>query len=100
MQAFTKVYRERFGVEPDAFALGQYDGMRMVLAAVADGARTPAAVTRWLATHRHEGLAMTYVSDGSGNMAHDAVIVCYDGEGRVPAKIGRESCGERVCKYV
>src|SRR3546814_20832334 len=96
MQAFTKVYRERFGVEPDAFALGQYDGMRMVLAAVADGARTPAAVTRWLATHRHEGLAMTYVSDGSGNMAHAAGIVCYDGEGSVPAIMPRYDAVDRV----
>jgi len=82
--AFTKAYRERFGVEPDAFALGQYDGIRAVLAAVADGARTPQAVRAWLADRRHPGLAMTYVSDGTGNMAHDAVIVCYDGNGRVP----------------
>lgn len=89
MAAFTKVYRSRFGAEPDAFALGQYDGMRMVLAAVADGARTPQAVKSWLATHRHNGLAMSYVSDGTGNMAHDAVIVCYDGKSGVPAIMKR-----------
>lgn len=89
MQAFTKAYRARFGTEPDAFALGQYDGMRMVLAAVAGGARTPAAVREWLASRRHAGLAMTYVSDGTGNMAHDAVIVCYDGKGGAPAVMKR-----------
>ncbi|MEQ8817052.1 MAG: ABC transporter substrate-binding protein [Thalassobaculum sp.] len=89
MAAFAEAYRKRFGTEPDAFALGQYDGMRMVLAAVADGARTPAAVGDWLAGHRYRGLAMTYVSDGTGNMAHDAVIVCYDGVGRVPAVVKR-----------
>lgn len=89
MAAFAAAYRERFESEPDAFALGQYDGMRMVLAAVADGARTPAAVGDWLAGHRYQGLAMTYVSDGTGNMAHDAVIVCYDGAGRVPAVVKR-----------
>ena len=82
--AFAEAYRQRFGAEPDAFALGQYDGMRMVLAAVADGARTPQSVRDWLAGNRHAGLAMTYVSDGTGNMAHDAVIVCYDGTGRGP----------------
>jgi len=87
--AFTKAYRARFAAEPDAFALGQYDGMRMVLAAVADGARTPEAVRQWLATRRHRGLAMAYVSDGSGNMAHDAVIVCYDGKVGVPAIMKR-----------
>lgn len=89
MAAFAEAYRRRFGSEPDAFALGQYDGMRMVLAAVADGARSPAAVRDWLAGHRFQGLAMTYVSDGTGNMAHDAVIVCYDGTGRVPAVVKR-----------
>ena len=28
---------------------------------------------------------MTYKSDGKGNMAHDALIVCYDGASLVPA---------------
>ncbi|GHD54797.1 ethanolamine utilization protein EutJ [Thalassobaculum fulvum] len=87
--AFTNAYRERFHSEPDAFALGQYDGMRMVLAAVADGARSPQAVRDWLAGRRYQGLAMDYVSDGTGNMAHDAVIVCYDGTGRVPTIMKR-----------
>jgi branched-chain amino acid transport system substrate-binding protein len=27
---------------------------------------------------------MTYQSDGKGNMAHDAIIVCYDGASRTP----------------
>jgi branched-chain amino acid transport system substrate-binding protein len=83
--AFVRAYRERFGIEPDAFALAQFDGMSMVLAAVAAGARTPEGVKAWLAGNRFQGLAMEYVSDGSGNMAHDAVIVCYGGDGRVPA---------------
>lgn len=85
VEAFTAEYRAAFGSEPDAFALGQYDGMRMVLDAVAGGARTPDAVRAALSAGRHEGLAMTYRSDGKGNMAHSAVIVCYDGKGRVPA---------------
>ena len=36
-----------------------------------------------------DGLAMTYKSDGTGNMAHDAVIVCYRGGSRVPAIVRR-----------
>jgi len=32
---------------------------------------------------------MTYRSDGKGNMAHDAVIVCYDGTTRVPRVVRR-----------
>lgn len=82
--AFAKTYRERFKAEPDAFALAQYDGMNMVLAALADGAKTPGQVKDWLAGNRYRGLAMEYVSDGTGNMAHDAVILCYDGRTRVP----------------
>lgn len=84
MKAFVADYRARFDAEPDAFALAQYDATRMLLAAFADGATEPHAVRDWLATHAFDGLAMTYRSDGSGNMAHDAVIVCYDGDSRVP----------------
>jgi len=89
MAAFAAAYRDRFEVEPDAFALAQYDGMRMVLAALADGARTAEAVKDWLATNRYQGLAMEYVSDGTGNMAHDAIILCYDGETRTPTVVKR-----------
>jgi branched-chain amino acid transport system substrate-binding protein len=85
LAAFAKAYRARFEVEPDAFALAQYDGMNMVLAALADGARTATEVKDWLAGHRYQGLAMEYVSDGTGNMAHDAIILCYDGQTRVPS---------------
>ncbi|WP_281685780.1 ABC transporter substrate-binding protein [Thalassobaculum salexigens] len=85
LAAFAEAYRTRFEVEPDAFALAQYDGMNMVLAALADGARTGPEVKDWLAGHRYQGLAMEYVSDGTGNMAHDAIILCFDGRSRVPA---------------
>jgi len=89
MDAFTAAYRSAFGKEPDAFALGQYDGMAMVLAAVKAGAGDAEAVRKALAGGTHKGLAMTYASDGKGNMAHSAVIVCYDGTGRVPAVVKR-----------
>lgn len=87
--AFTKAYRKRFKAEPDAFALAQYDGAAMLIAAMKDGADGPDDVRAWLASHSHEGLAMTYRSDGKGNMAHDAVVVCYDGESRVPSIVKR-----------
>ena len=82
--AFTKEFRTRFQIEPDAFALAQYDGINMVLAALKDGAKTAEDVRGWLADHTFEGLAMTYKSDGKGNMAHDAMIICYDGTSLVP----------------
>lgn len=84
MEHFAVSYRERFGSAPDAFALAQYDATKMVLAAMSAGAMAPAAMRDWLADNSFKGLAMTYRSDGKGNMAHDAVIVCYDGESRTP----------------
>lgn len=89
IERFTERYRATYGAEPDAFALGQYDAVTMVLAAIGEGARTREAVREALAGRHHRGLAMTYRSDGKGNMAHDALIICYDGESRVPRIVKR-----------
>jgi len=86
---FVAEYRARFETEPDAFALCQFDGVRMVLNAIASGASTPEAVREALATQSYQGLAMTYKSDGKGNMAHSAEIICYDGESRQPRTVKR-----------
>lgn len=89
MRMFLKIYRDAFGSDPDGFALGQYDGVMMVLDAIAKGAKTPADVTRALSTGTYKGLGMTYKSDGTGNMAHSAVILCYDGKSRIPRVVKR-----------
>ena len=87
--AFANAYRAAFDREPDAFALAQYDGVQMVLAAVRAGAKSAADIREYLASQRFQGLAMTYASDGKGNMAHSAVILCYGGDSRVPAIVKR-----------
>ena len=87
MQDFLRRYRAAFGTDPDGFALGQYDAVRMVLDAVSHGATGADAVTKALSTESWDGLAMTYRSDGHGNMAHSAVIVCYAGASPVPAVV-------------
>ena len=56
----------------------------MLLAAAAAGATTSEKMRAALATMSYSGLAMTYKSDGKGNMAHSAIILCYDGKTRVP----------------
>jgi branched-chain amino acid transport system substrate-binding protein len=89
MEAFASAYRARFGTEPDAFAAAQYDGTSMALAALRAGAHTPAELRDQLAQKTYEGVAMTYRSDGKGNMAHDAVIICYDGRTRTPELVKR-----------
>jgi branched-chain amino acid transport system substrate-binding protein len=89
VERFLEQYRREFNSEPDGFALGQYDGTMMVLEAVARGAQTSAEVTLALQSATHRGLAMTYKSDGRGNMAHSAQIVCYDGQTRIPRVVKR-----------
>jgi branched-chain amino acid transport system substrate-binding protein len=87
--AFLKQYRQEYNTEPDAFALGQYDGTMMVLDALAKGAANAEAVAKALASSTYKGVAMTYKSDGHGNMAHSAVILCYDGQTRLPKIVKR-----------
>jgi len=84
LAAWLARYRAAFGSDPDAYALAQYDGVRMVEAALAAGATTRAEVRDYLASRSYQGLAMRYHSDGKGNMAHHAEIVCYDGKTRTP----------------
>ncbi len=89
LRAFAERYRARFKAEPDAFALAAYDAATIALAHSRDGRAPGEALRTALATGTFAGLAMTYKSDGTGNMAHDAVIVCYDGASRVPRIVKR-----------
>ncbi len=78
--AFARNYRERYKAEPDAFALAAYDAVRAVFQTW--NAEKP--LPESLAAAEIKGLAMTYKNDGTGNMAHDAIVVCYDGTSRTP----------------
>ena len=50
---------------------------------------TGAAVRERLASQAYQGVVTTYRSDGKGNMAHEAEIVCFDGTDRVPKPAAR-----------
>ena len=89
LEAWLAQYRAAYDSEPDAFGLGQYDGLMMVLEAIRNGARSAEDVRNALSSMTYEGLAMTYKSDGNGNFAHSAVIVCYDGTSRIPEIVKR-----------
>jgi branched-chain amino acid transport system substrate-binding protein len=80
MTAFARDFRDRMKSEPDAFALAAFDAVNAAVAA----ARLPGPLAENLAKIRFAGIAMAYESDGKGNMAHDAIIVCYDGTSRTP----------------
>ena len=94
MKAFTDAYRTAFKTEPDAFAAAQYDAVGMLGTIVADLKKakqtiTPSAVRGALSRDSYKGLVTTYKSDGKGNMAHEAEIVCFDGSSRVPKVVER-----------
>jgi branched-chain amino acid transport system substrate-binding protein len=89
MKAFLDAYRATYNAEPDAFAAAQFDAVGMLGKVIADLRRagqpaTPRAVRDRLASESYTGVVTTYKSDGKGNMAHEAEIVCYDGTSRVP----------------
>jgi branched-chain amino acid transport system substrate-binding protein len=89
MREFLAAYRAAYNSDPDAFAAAQFDAVHMLGKAIGDLLRegatvTPTKVRERLATARWEGVVTTYKSDGKGDMAHEAEIVCYDGTDRVP----------------
>jgi branched-chain amino acid transport system substrate-binding protein len=88
-ERFLADYRATYHSDPDTYALAQYDGTMMVLDAIAQGARTSEALRETLARESYQGVAMRYKSDGTGNMAHSAIIVCYDGTSRLPKIVRR-----------
>jgi branched-chain amino acid transport system substrate-binding protein len=83
MANFLAQYRAEFRSEPDGFAVGQYDATNMIINAAMKGAKTPEDMRKALSENTYKGLAMTYKSDGKGNMANSAMIICY-GDNRTP----------------
>jgi len=81
---FLNDYIAKFGAMPDAYAIQQYDGLMMALTAVKNGAKTPEDVRKYMSSNDYQGVAMSYKSDGKGNLAHSVVIVCYDGSSLTP----------------
>ena len=84
IKQWADAYQKRFGLEPDGLALGQYDGVMMALTLISKGAKTPEDLRAALQKESYAGVAMTYKSDGKGDLAHDADIVCWDGTSRIP----------------
>ena len=94
MRAFLESYRATYNSEPDAFAAAQFDAVGMLGQVIGELRRanqpaTPKAVRDKLASDTYHGVVTTYRSDGKGNMAHEAEIVCFDGTSRVPRPAAR-----------
>ena len=89
MRDFVAAYRAAYKSDPDAFAAAQFDAVHMLGHVIGDLLRegttvTPMKVRERLGTVRWQGVVTTYWSDGKGDMAHEAEIVCFDGTDRVP----------------
>jgi branched-chain amino acid transport system substrate-binding protein len=95
IKEWADAYTKRFGIEPDGLALGQYDGVMMVLSLLAKGAKTSEELRAALQRETYVGVAMTYKSNGRGDLSHDADIVCWDGTSRIP-KIVAHYAGEQL----
>src|SRR5215468_10507610 len=94
MKAFLDSYRAAYGSDPDAFAAAQFDAVGMLGQVIGELRKanqpvTPKAVRDRLASDTYHGVVTTYRSDGKGNMAHEAEIVCFDGTNRVPKPAAR-----------
>jgi branched-chain amino acid transport system substrate-binding protein len=94
MRAFLESYRATYKSEPDAFAAAQFDAVGMLGQVIGELRKanqpvTPKAVRDKLASDTYHGVVTTYRSDGKGNMAHEAEIVCFDGTNRVPKSAAR-----------
>jgi branched-chain amino acid transport system substrate-binding protein len=86
---------KRFGIEPDGLALGQYDGVMMALTLMSKGAKTAEELRAAFQRESYEGVAMTYKSNGRGDLSHDADIVCWDGTSRIP-KVAMHYSGDEL----
>jgi branched-chain amino acid transport system substrate-binding protein len=94
MRDFLAAYRAAYKSDPDAFAAAQFDAVHMLGGIIAKLRRagqavTPDAVRQRFAEDTYAGVVTTYRSDGKGNMAHEAEIICFDGSSRVPAQAAR-----------
>jgi branched-chain amino acid transport system substrate-binding protein len=98
MKAWADAYKAKFGLEPDGLALGQYDGVMMALTLIGNSADTSEKLIAAFHGTTYKGVAMTYKSNGKGDMSHDADIVCWDGTSRIPSRAAHYAGEEMVLK--
>ena len=98
IKAWADTYLKRFNLEPDGLALGQYDGVMMALTLMAHGAKAPEDLRAALQKETYQGVAMTYKSNGHGDLSHDADIVCWDGTSRIPKIVGHYAGEQLILK--
>jgi branched-chain amino acid transport system substrate-binding protein len=74
------------------------DGVMMALTLMAHGVKTPEDLRAALQKETYQGVAMTYKSNGHGDLSHDADIVCWDGTSRIPKIVGHYAGEQLILK--
>jgi branched-chain amino acid transport system substrate-binding protein len=80
-RTFAKVYRERYGINPDNFASWAYDALHILALAIANAKSVdPEAIrTAILGIKGYQGLEGTYVFDKNGDGLHGYHVVKNEG---------------------
>ena len=80
LQNFLKTYKEKYGVEPNMFAVLGYDAMHIMAAAIEKAGTTDSdAVIAALKETDYKGLTGTTTFDDKRNPVREAIITSFDG---------------------
>lgn len=80
LQNFLKTYKEKYGVEPNMFAVLGYDAMHIMAAAIEKAGTTDSdAVIAALKETNYKGLTGTTTFDDKRNPVREAIITSFDG---------------------
>jgi branched-chain amino acid transport system substrate-binding protein len=93
MKAWADAYKAKFGLEPDGGAR-----VMMALTLIGAGADTPEKLIAAFHRTTYKGVAMTYKSNGKGDMSHNADIVCWNGTSRIPSQAAHYAGEEMILK--
>ena len=80
-RAFTKKYRDRYGINPDTFASWAYDALHILAVAIQKANSTDAEAVRKgiLGINGYKGVEGTYVFDQNGDGLHGYSVVKNEG---------------------
>ena len=80
-RAFTKKYRDRYGINPDTFASWAYDALHILAIAIQKANSTDAEAVRKaiLGINGYKGVEGTYVFDQNGDGLHGYSVVKNEG---------------------
>lgn len=80
---FVSAYQAKYNTAPQAYTAEDYDGAKLLIAAIEAGAQTPAAVTAWLRTANFSGVTKTYSWDPTGELNTTSINIYQVKNGQI-----------------